>query len=195
MSATLQLDLFAPPVETVVVEPAREVIRRGASAGSVPSHEYVPEPRPRSMHTDEEWLGALSTAEGLIRWKSWTQPHPLPLDERPHECVGGGGDYWHDGKGVAAGAWNDRRYATWPALLKGLQAQREHEPHIADARDLAHAYHALEQYDGFYVRDGGSVAGHGDSDEWRQRVAVPHLAHLKQVVVDLGGDPGMVERL
>lgn len=115
---------------------------------------------------------------------------------RPEECVGGGGTFSYDGKGVAVVSQGrfDKRYASWPALLRGLGTQREAEPHVADARDLAAAYHALEQYDRFYVRDGGSVT-HGGDPAWRERVAVPHLARLQAIVEKLGGEPAIVLKL
>jgi hypothetical protein len=147
-----QLDLFAPPIEAITVEPTRDVIFRGAGSSEVPRHTFIPTPRPRVLH-DDDWMLALGVAERQIRWWSWTRPHPLPLDERP-DSVGGhslGDRRWIDygSKGVAV---RDRlggeyRCASWAFLLKGLREQREAEPHIADARDLAHAYSALETYD------------------------------------------------
>jgi hypothetical protein len=195
MAMSAQLDLFAPVIEVIVIEPTRDVIHRGAKAKRVPPHSHVPSRRPRLLHTDEEWLSCLRIAERQIRWRRWTQPHPLPLDSRPEECVGGGPGHWYDAKGVGVGEFSSRRYATWPALLRGLEEQRDREPHVADARDLAAAYHALEQYDRFYVRDGGSVIGGGtrlDGDDWRERVAIPHLAKLREIVERLGGDPTLV---
>lgn len=186
------MDLLAAPVERIAVKPTRDVVIYGARACSVPKHAHVPAPRPKSLHTDEEWLLVLRVAERQIRWRHWTRPHPLPLDSRPDECLGGGGGYWYDSKGVAI--WSDdgaHRYATWAVLLRGLREQREREPHIADARDLAHAYSAVETHDRYYIRDGGSVASNDDG-EWRERVAAPHLAKLRQIVTDLGGDPDLV---
>jgi len=81
----------------------------------------------------------------------------------------------------------------WPVLLRGLRGQRERETRVAEARDLAHAYYALEQYDRFYVRRGGSVIG-GNDQGWRERVAIPYLAKLKRIVIDLGGDPDLVAK-
>jgi hypothetical protein len=184
-----QLDLFAPPIERIGVEPTRDVIYRGARSPEVPRHAHVPSARPRPLEEDEEWLMALRIAEGQIRWRSWTQPHPLPLEERPHDCVGGGPSYWYDSKGVGVGDFSSRRYASWPALLRGLREQREHEPHVADARDLAHAYSALDTYDRYYIREGGSATSYGDRDDWRERVAIPHFAKLKEIIEKLGGDP------
>lgn len=183
----MQLDIFAAPVEVVVIQPTRDVVYRGARAEGIPRHAHVPSHRPKALLSDEEWLRVLVVAEVQIRWKSWTCPHPLPLDSKPEDCVGGGKDFWYDGKGVALGRWEgDTRYAPWPALLRGLREQREAEPHIADARDLAAAYHATDQYDRFYIRDGGSVPG---NPEWRERVSVPHFAHLRETIAQLGGDP------
>jgi hypothetical protein len=186
-----QLDLFAPAIEALSMEPTRDVLCRGPGTSEVRAHTYVPSPRPRTLHSDKEWLMALRVAEGEIRWRSWTQPHPLPLDKRPDDCSGGSLNCWYDSKGVgfASDVGQQRRYATWPALLRGLREQREHEPHIADARDLAHAYSALETYDRYYIRDGGSAVSGCDRDDWRQRVALPHFARLKAIIEKLGGDP------
>lgn len=192
MSALLQLDLFAPVAEAIVIQPTRDVVYRGAFAPAVPVHTFAPRPRPRAMPTDADWLGVLLEAERCIRWRSWQRPHPLPIDKRPEECVGGGPRFWHDSKGVGLGVHHRDGLATWPVLLRGLAEQRKHEPDVADARDLAAAYHALEQYDRFYVHDGGSVIGGGDQVEWRERVAVPHLAKLRAIVEKLGGDPDVV---
>ena len=181
-----QLDLLAARVERITVEPTPEVIRLGARRA--PDHECVPSKRPKDLHSDEEWLFVLRFAEELIRWRSWTHPHPLPLDRRPDDCVGGAGRAWYDGKGVAIAEQGKRRYASWPALLRGLREQREREPHIADARDLAAAYHAAEQYHRFYLADPPEipvVAG-----GWCEEVAEPHFDRLLAAVADLGGDPG-----
>jgi hypothetical protein len=173
-----------PPVEAVTVEPTAEIVRRGASAPSVPTHTFVPTPLPKSMHTDEEWLSALAEAERIIRWKSWTQPSPLPLDAKPDDCVGGAREIWHDAKGVCVGRRAEARYASWPALLKGLRLQREHEPHIADARDLAHAYSATETYCRYYIREDA---------EWGDGPVAPaqrtHFEKLKAIIAGLGGNP------
>lgn len=184
---TAQMSLLAPPVERLTVEPTREVVVRGASASGVPRHAHVPS-RPSAMHTDEEWLGALEIAERKIRWWFWTCPHPLPLDEKP-TVNGGGGGFHYDSKGVAVWSGGERRYVSWPQLLRGLREQRDQEPHIADARDLAAAYHSAETYDRYYVRDGGSVSPR--SEEHRERVAIPHLKRLHQIIRDLGGDPDL----
>lgn len=185
MTATMQLDLFAPPPEVVPVTPTQEVIVFGARAKCVPLHQHVPSPRPKAIVADDDWLLALRVAEECIRWRSWTQPHPLPLDSRPDDCVGGAagarGWYWHDNKGVTIGERGGPT-ASWPALLRGLREQREREPHVAEARDLAAAYKALESYDDHYIRD-------GDGGEWRETVAVPHFEKLKETIVGLGGDP------
>lgn len=182
-----QLDFFAPTLERILVEPNPEVLHLGARASGVPVHEHVPSRRPNSLQTDDEWLGALSVAEELIRWRAWEQPRLL-LDEPPGECIGGSGGFWFDAKGVMVREGAERRYARWSALLRGLGEQREGEPDVADARDLAHAYHALDQYDRFYVRGGGSVDGGSDPD-WRERIAIPHLAEMTQAIAELGGDP------
>lgn len=192
---TVQMDLFAPVVERFSVEPTSAVIVHGAKAAGVPRHTFVPAPRPDSMHSDEEWLTVLEVAEEQIRYKNWTRPHPLPLDEKPADCEGG---YYSDrlqceyssGKGVCLidPEWSSR-CVKWPVLLRGLRAQREQEPHIADARDLAAAYRAHETYDRYFVRDGGSVPGRNDG--FRERVAIPHLARLRQIIIDLGGDPDL----
>jgi hypothetical protein len=42
--------------------------------------------------------------------------------------------------------WHTKERATWPQLLRALRAQREAEPRVAQARDLAEAYHCLHSY-------------------------------------------------
>jgi hypothetical protein len=190
-----QLGLFAPPIERITVAPTRDVVYRGAGSSEVPRHTYVPSPTPRALASEEDWLLALMVAEGQIRWASWTQPHPLPLATRPDSTGGkslGGGawvDYGTKGVAVRRSRGGALRYAPWASLLRGLREQRDQEPHIADARDLAHAYSALDTYDRYYIRDGGSATSYGDRDDWRERVAIPHFTRLKAIIEDLGGDP------
>ena len=182
-----QLDIFAQPRE-ITIEPTREVIRLGAKAA--PAHEHVPSPRPKALHSDDEWLLVLRTAEEqCIRWRSWSIPHPLPLDEKPRECEGGNGEVCYTGKGVAIidrGGERERRWASWSALLRGLRAQRDREPHVADARDLAAAYHAAATYWRYYLSEPPVVEA--DDDDFQVR-ATSHFAGLKDVIAKLGGDP------
>jgi hypothetical protein len=187
---TLQLGLLAGPVEEVAIEPTSEILYAGAGARSVPSHRHVPAPRPEALATDEEWLRVLAIAEGLIRWRHWPHPHPLPLEEVP-DVVGGTSDSWHDRNGVALGARGRKRLVRWPALFRGLAEQRAHEPHIADARDLAHAYKAAATYRRYYLGEHPEVAG-GD-EEFRSR-AEAHLRALVEIIAALGGDPEFLER-
>jgi hypothetical protein len=68
--------------------------------------------------------------------------------------------------------------ATWPQLLRALAAQRQDEPRIARARDLAEAYHYLSYYSRAY----------GTPDD-----APPHLLeNLCRAIRGLGGDPTAV---
>jgi hypothetical protein len=67
----------------------------------------------------------------------------------------GRGNLHADSKGVED--WHTKERATWPQLLRGLRAQREAEPRIAQARDLAEAYHYLHAYS-FRLRHPGRRA-------------------------------------
>jgi len=81
-----------------------------------------------------------------------------------------------DGKGIRD--FRTGESATWPQLLRALAAQREDEPHVARARDLAEAYHYLS----YYSRAYGTPAD-----------APPRLLeNLRMAIGELGGDPAAV---
>ena len=75
--------------------------------------------------------------------------------------------------------WHTKEHTTWPQLLRALRAQREAEPCIAQARDLAEAYHYLHAYSFAY----GTPAD-----------APPALiAGIRAHILALGGDPDSVD--
>jgi hypothetical protein len=81
-----------------------------------------------------------------------------------------------DGKGIRD--FRTGESATWPQLLRALAAQREDEPHVARARDLAEAYHYLS----YYSRAYGTPAD-----------APPRLLeNLRMAIGELGADPAAV---
>jgi len=77
----------------------------------------------------------------------------------------------------------DGALATWPRLLAGRAEQREVEPDVARARDLAEAYHYLDYYGGVYEEP-------EESDEWSP---VPLIRRLAAEARELGGDPTLLE--
>jgi hypothetical protein len=76
--------------------------------------------------------------------------------------------------------WMNGQEATWSQLLRALRAQREQEPHVAQARDLAEAYHYLDYYRRAY----------GTPADASHRL----LASIRDEIRALGGDPALVER-
>jgi hypothetical protein len=68
-------------------------------------------------------------------------------------------------------------------VLAGRREQREVEPEIARARDLAEAYHYLDYYGRVYA-----------DLPWREDwTPVPLIARLAAEARELGGDPTLLE--
>ena len=93
-----------------------------------------------------------------------------------------------DGKGCEN--WREKSRATWPALLAGRREQRHAEPEIARARDLAEAYHYLDYYGHVYAEPDFLGNDQTVSGSWR---ADRFIAQLARQVLDLGGDPTLLE--
>jgi hypothetical protein len=93
-----------------------------------------------------------------------------------------------DGKGCEN--WCEKSRATWPALLAGRREQRHAEPDNARARDLAEAYHYLDYYGHVYFEpdflgNDQTVSGSCRADRF--------IAQLVRQVIDLGGDPTLLD--
>jgi hypothetical protein len=179
----LALALFAP----LLVEPTAEVLRCGARARGdrgrgelLFAHRHLP-PRPSTVAEDPTWSAMIDLAEEAARSD---QPTVAVLDLHPggrggYSGVMGHGGLLLDSRGCHFFSSGD--HATWARLLAALRTRRGAEPEIARARDLAHAYHALDYY--------GRVYGDHeeyDSAGWRPE---PLIARLALQVLDLGGDP------
>jgi len=174
---TEQLSLFAEataaPVDVAVT---RDVRIDGARAGAIPKHKTVVHVAGFEPATLARML---ALAEDALRYN---QCPTARLDIRPTRGTGtngpvGRGNLMADSRGVHD--WRTGQQATWSQLLRALRAQREQEPHVAQARDLAEAY----QYLDYYRRAYGTPAD-----------APPQLlASIRDEIRALGGDPARVE--
>jgi hypothetical protein len=81
----------------------------------------------------------------------------------------GTGDLTLDGKGCEN--WRDKSRATW--LLTGRREQRHAEPDIARARDLAEAYHYLDNYGHVYAQPDFLGNDQTVSGSWRADASSP----------------------
>lgn len=86
---------------------------------------------------------------------------------------------WASSRGVKV----DGSLATWPRLLSGRAEQRQVEPEVARARDLAEAYHYLDYYG----------AAYGEPEEGDAWSPVPLIRRLGAEARELGGDPTLLE--
>ena len=189
MPEQLTLDVF----NRIAVEPTRDVLLRGADAISggvfLFAHHHVPA-RPATVTGDPVWLAMLDLTEDARRYN---QAGRAVLDLTARNGAGsngpiGTGDLMLDGKGCEN--WRDKSRATWPALLTGRREQRNAEPDIARARDLAEAYHYLDYYGHFHAQPDFLGNDQTVSGSWR---ADRFIAQLARQVLDLGGDPTLLE--
>ena len=174
-----QLSLLGDAVadETVTVSPTRAVLMHGASAREVPRHRDV---GPIGSAGAETAARMLALAENALRYNQAPSPR-LVVDPEKRKGLGSNGPMGANSlmaDNTAIRDYKTGETATWPQLLRALAAQREDEPHIARARDLAHAYHYLS----YYSRAYGTPAD-----------APPALiASLRASITELGGDPDAV---
>jgi hypothetical protein len=189
LSEQLILALF----DKIAVEPTRDVLLRGADAISgglfLFAHHHVPA-RPGTVIEDRVWLAMLDLTEDARRYN---QVSRAVLDLTAKAGAGsngpiGTGDLMLDGKGCEN--WRDKSRATWPALLAGRREQRHAEPDVARARDLAEAYHYLDYYGHVYAEPDFLGNDQTVSGSWR---ADRFIAQLARQVLDLGGDPTLLE--
>jgi hypothetical protein len=86
---------------------------------------------------------------------------------------------WASSRGVEVNG----RLLTWSRVLAGHIEQRDAEPQIARAGDLAHIYHLLDYY-------GHAYSEPGEGDAWSP---VPLIAGLAEHALELGGSPSRLE--
>lgn len=184
-----QMNLLAQPSEKKIEVPVcHAVLRHGSGAGrkngtqeSLFPHLHIPR-RPAKLASDEHWLIALCFAEEVHRYDQSAQG-VLQLDAKVSRSPGGRwcGDephLWHDGRGIEV----DDVLIKWPHLLAGRAEQREIEPEVARARDLAQAYHYLDYFGEVYDK-------HPHREDWSP---VPLIRRLAEEARALGGDPTLL---
>lgn len=184
-----QMNLLAPPSEAELEVPVcPQILLRGA--GAYDSREHAPllphrhlPPAPPALPDEGAWLAALDFAEEVRRYAQAPRP-VLDLAKPAYSGVSGrsGPDMpslWASSRGIEV----DGALATWPRLLAGRAEQREVEPEVARARDLAEAYHYLDYFGGVYPEP-------TDGEEWSP---VPLIRRLAAEARELGGDPTLLE--
>jgi hypothetical protein len=174
-----QLSLLGDAVahETVTVFPTRLVLVYGANAPEIPCHHDAGSIGSAGAETAARML---ALAEDALRYNQAPSPR-LVVDPEMRKGLGSNGPMGHNSLMADSTAIRDYKTgesATWRQLLRTLAAQREDEPHIARARDLAQAYHYLSYYSRVY----GTPAD-----------APPALiTSLRASIDELGGDPDAV---
>lgn len=193
MSDAVQMNLLAPPAdERLDVPVSWEVLYYGANARAdhgrgepLFPHRYVPSP-PTKLPDEAEWLAALDFAEEARRYN---QAGCARLDLSKRDGAGSNGPMGRGGPSgpmlmaSSRGVEVDGRLASWPQLLGGRREQREVEPQVARARDLAEAFHYLDYYGRVYAEP-------EPGDEWSP---VPFIRRLALEARQLGGDPSLLE--
>ena len=185
-----QMNLLAPPAEAELEVPVcPQILLRGAGAfgereHSEPlfPHRHLP-PAPSAMPDESAWLAALDFAEEVRRYAQAPRP-VLDLAKPGYSGASGRSGpgmprLWATSRGIEV----DGALATWPRLLAGRAEQRQVEPEVARARDLAEAYHYLDYYGGAYEEP-------EVGDEWSP---VPLIRQLAAEARELGGDPTLLE--
>lgn len=193
MAATTQMSLLAAPADAPLEVPiCWAVLHIGASARAdggrgepLFPHRHVPSP-PSRLPDEREWLAALDFAETARRYN---QAGRAVLDLSQRDGAGSNGPMGTGGPGrpslmaSSRGVEVEGRLASWPQLLKGRQEQRDVEPEVARARDLAAAYHYLDYYGRVYAEP-------EEGDKWGP---VPLIRRLATEARELGGDPSGLE--
>lgn len=169
-----QLSLLAEASPAITVHPTGDVLLRGAAAAEVPRHSPVHLAR---VHADT-LAGMLALTESALRYN---QAPRATLDTTARRGAGsngpiGTGQLIADSRGIRN--YHTNECATWPQLLRALTAQRQAEPHIAQARDLAEAYHYLHYY----------ARAYGLPSDAPPRL----LTMISDEITELGGDPHLV---
>ena len=184
-----QMNLLAPPAEAELEVPVCPPVLL-CGAGAYDSREHAPlfthrhlPSAPPTMPGEGAWLAALDFAEEVRRYAQAPRP-VLDLDKPGYSGASGrsGPDMsslWATSRGIEV----DGALATWPRLLAGRAEQREVEPEVARARDLAEAYHYLDYYGGVYPEP-------EENEKWSP---VPLIRRLAAEARELGGDPTLLE--
>lgn len=182
-----QMNLLAQPSDEKIVVPiCPEVLRCGAHAASreggiekpLSPHLHIPG-RPTNLPSDEHWLLALDHAEDTHRHDQSPEA-TLQLDAKVSRSCGGCAGpgmprLMHDSRGIEV----DDVLIKWPHLLAARAEQREIEPEVARARDLAEAYHYLDYFGRVYDQ-------FSHREDWSP---VPLIRRLAEEARALGGDP------
>jgi hypothetical protein len=163
--------------EAVRVAPTPRVLVYGANAPEVPRHRDAGRLGSAGVQTARLML---ALAEDALRYNQAPNPRLVVPDKRGRG-IGSNGPIGRDlltadSKGIRD--FQTGESATWPQLLRALAAQREDEPHVARARDLAEAYHYLSYYSRAY----------GTPDDAPPKF----LDNLRAAIRELGGDPAAV---
>lgn len=191
-----QLSLLAQPgCERIEVPLCPAVLLAGARACGGPprreplfAHRHIPVPPP-ALEGEREWLAALEFAEEARRSNQAARAR-LDLSRRAGAASSGPigrcgpGEVWltASGKGIEVGEPAGRRLVRWARLLAARAEQREVEPGIARARDLAEAYRLLDYYGRVYPEP-------KPGDEWSP---LPLIRRLAAEARELGGDPSLL---
>jgi hypothetical protein len=188
-----QMSLLAAPADQPIeVQVCWAVLHLGSNAradrgrgGPLFAHRHVPSPPPK-LPDEAEWLAALDLAEEARRYN---QAPRAVLDLSRRDGAGSNGPIGRGGPAGSSlmassrGIEVDGRLASWPHLLAARCEQRDVEPEIARARDLAEAYHYLDYYGRVYA-----------DQPWRKDwTPVPLIRRLASEARELGGEPTLIE--
>lgn len=191
-TAVAQLSIF--DTITIAVDDTPDVRRLGASADTVPTHDYTSVAGCPGWLTRDDWGALLAEAERAIRWNSCPRSSPN-LETDPNGLVGGAGRWWYDGKGFRE--WGDPKrpqvtppYVSWQKIRAALRHAREVEPVVARARDLAAAIYLLDYYQGCYLGANGEpgwAVGSSFSFTTESWCPDPLLDQLRSDIASCGG--------
>lgn len=189
-----QMNLFAAPVgEAIEVPVCQAVLYAGANARAQDgrgeplfAHRFSPPAPPGIDEEAAHWLAVLEFAEDQLRYAQAPCARLIlgGPESRASRCIGGTcgpgrPSLWASSRGVEVNGW----LITWARVLAGRSEQRDAEPQIARARDLAHVYHLLDYY-------GHAYSEPHEGEEWSP---VPLIAGLAERASELGGDPSRLE--
>jgi hypothetical protein len=189
-----QMNLLAAPVGAEIEVPVcRAVLYAGANARAegvrgepLFAHRFSPPTPPGIGEQAAHWLAVLDFAEDQLRFVQAPCARLILSgpESRASRCTGGAcGPGRPSLSASSRGVEVNGRLLTWTWVLAGRSEQRDAEPQIARARDLAHVYHLLDYY--------GRVYGEPrEGDEWSP---VPLIAGLAERAYGLGGDPSKLE--
>jgi hypothetical protein len=189
-----QMYLLAAPLgEAIEVPLSPTVLHRGADARAeggrgepLFAHRFEP-PRPPGFGAPaRHWLAALDFAESQLRYVQAPAARLVLAGPESRASRCGGGSCGPDRPLLMAssrGIEVEGSRITWARLLAGRREQRDAEPEVARARDLAHVYRLLDYYGRAYEEP-------REGDQWSP---VALIARLAAEARELGGDPGRLE--